>query len=91
LKAQCLEFRLQAVSSEVPALAGLMFHLSAAWAVLPFGRTPTPLQPRKRGTPNRKKTRIPYQNLINLYLRECAQTGKNPALSWPGPLERAAD
>ena len=29
-----------------------------------------------------KETGIPYQNLINLYLRECAQTGKKPALSW---------
>jgi uncharacterized protein (DUF4415 family) len=29
-----------------------------------------------------KETGIPYQNLINLYLRECARTGKKPALSW---------
>ena len=29
-----------------------------------------------------EETGIPYQNLINLYLRECAQTGKKPALSW---------
>jgi len=28
------------------------------------------------------ETRIPCQNLINLYLRECAQTGKKPTLSW---------
>ncbi len=28
------------------------------------------------------ETGIPYQNLINLYLRECAQTGKEPTLSW---------
>jgi uncharacterized protein (DUF4415 family) len=28
------------------------------------------------------ETGIPYQNLINLYLRECAQTRKKPALSW---------
>jgi len=28
------------------------------------------------------ETGIPYQNLINLYLRECAQTGKKPSLSW---------
>ncbi|MBN2130050.1 MAG: BrnA antitoxin family protein [Sedimentisphaerales bacterium] len=28
------------------------------------------------------ETGIPYQNLINLYLRECAQTGKKPTLSW---------
>ena len=25
---------------------------------------------------------IPYQNLINLYLRECVQTHKKPALGW---------
>ena len=25
---------------------------------------------------------IPYQNLINLYLRECAHAKKKPALSW---------
>jgi len=29
-----------------------------------------------------EETGIPYQNLINLYLRECAQTRKKPALSW---------
>jgi uncharacterized protein (DUF4415 family) len=29
-----------------------------------------------------QETGIPYQTLINLYLRECAQTGKKPALSW---------
>ena len=28
------------------------------------------------------ETGIPYQNLINLYLRECARSGKKPALSW---------
>ncbi len=28
------------------------------------------------------ETGIPYQNLINLYLRECAHTHKKPALSW---------
>ena len=25
---------------------------------------------------------IPYQTLINLYLRECAATGKKPSLRW---------
>ena len=25
---------------------------------------------------------IPYQNLINLYLKECAETHKKPALKW---------
>ncbi len=29
-----------------------------------------------------EETGIPYQNLINLYLRECARIGKKPALSW---------
>ena len=27
-------------------------------------------------------TEIPYQTLINLYLRECAKTGKRPGLKW---------
>ena len=25
---------------------------------------------------------IPYQNLINMYLRECVHTHKKPALGW---------
>ncbi len=29
-----------------------------------------------------EETGIPYQDLINLYLRECAHAGKRPALSW---------
>ena len=29
-----------------------------------------------------EETGIPYQNLINLYLRQCAHAGKKPALSW---------
>jgi predicted DNA binding CopG/RHH family protein len=29
-----------------------------------------------------KETGIPYQNLINLYWRECVHEGKKPALSW---------
>jgi uncharacterized protein (DUF4415 family) len=29
-----------------------------------------------------EETGIPYQNLIDLYLRECVHTGKKPALSW---------
>jgi len=28
------------------------------------------------------ETGVPYQNLINLYLRECAQSGKKLALKW---------
>ena len=27
-------------------------------------------------------TEIPYQTLINLYLRECAKTKKRPGLTW---------
>ncbi len=29
-----------------------------------------------------EETGISYQNLIDLYLRECAHAGKKPALSW---------
>jgi len=29
-----------------------------------------------------KETGIPYQNLINLYLRECAQSHKKLKLKW---------
>ena len=29
-----------------------------------------------------KETGVPYQNLINLYLRECAHSGKKLALKW---------
>jgi predicted DNA binding CopG/RHH family protein len=29
-----------------------------------------------------KKTGIPYQNLINLYLGECAHSGKKLSLKW---------
>jgi hypothetical protein len=32
--------------------------------------------------PYAKKTGIPYQNLINLYLGECAHSGKKPSLKW---------
>jgi len=28
------------------------------------------------------ETGIPYPNLINLYLRECAHAGKKPTVSW---------
>jgi uncharacterized protein (DUF4415 family) len=28
------------------------------------------------------ETGVPYQNLINLYLRECAHSGKKLALTW---------
>ena len=29
-----------------------------------------------------EETGIPYQNLINLYLRECALSHKKPTLNW---------
>jgi predicted DNA binding CopG/RHH family protein len=28
------------------------------------------------------ETELPYQSLINLYLRDCAATGRRPALRW---------
>ena len=33
---------------------------------------------------------IPYQTLINLYLRECAETGKRLSLSWRPAAEKGA-
>ena len=35
------------------------------------------------------QTTIPYQTLINLFLRDCAATRKRPLLSW-SPRKRAA-
>jgi uncharacterized protein (DUF4415 family) len=29
-----------------------------------------------------EETEVPYQTLINLYLRECAETKKKPSLRW---------
>lgn len=29
-----------------------------------------------------EKNRVPYQNLINLYLRECAESGKTLTMKW---------
>ena len=29
-----------------------------------------------------QETGIPYQNLINLYLRDCANSNKRPVLKW---------
>ena len=29
-----------------------------------------------------EETGIPYQNLINLYLRECAHSHRKPTISW---------
>jgi uncharacterized protein (DUF4415 family) len=31
-----------------------------------------------------EETEIPYQTLINFYLRECAQAKKRPSLRWKG-------
>jgi uncharacterized protein (DUF4415 family) len=32
-----------------------------------------------------KETGIPYQSLINLYLRDCVVSGKRPTLKWAIP------
>ncbi len=29
-----------------------------------------------------EETGVPYQNLINLYLRDCVQSNRKPTLSW---------
>jgi predicted DNA binding CopG/RHH family protein len=36
------------------------------------------------------ETEIPYQTLINLYLRECAATGRKLSLEWRPPKRGAA-
>ncbi len=33
---------------------------------------------------------IPYQTLINLYLRDCAASGKRPATRWRSPARQPA-
>jgi uncharacterized protein (DUF4415 family) len=33
---------------------------------------------------------IPYQTLINLYLRDCAETGRRPAMRWRPTRKGAA-
>jgi len=33
---------------------------------------------------------VPYQTLINLYLRDCAITGRRPAMRWRPPRSGAA-
>lgn len=35
-------------------------------------------------------TGIPYQTLINSYLRDCADTGRRPAMRWIGTTKGAA-
>ena len=34
------------------------------------------------------ETAIPYQTLINLYLRDCAATKRKPALNWQAAASR---
>ena len=36
------------------------------------------------------ETEIPYQTLINLYLRECAATGRRLTLEWRTPRKGAS-
>ena len=33
---------------------------------------------------------IPYQTLINLYLRDCAVSGRRPRLEWKAPAVRSS-
>ena len=33
---------------------------------------------------------VPYQTLINLYLRDCAETGRRPGMHWRPPKKGAA-
>lgn len=33
---------------------------------------------------------VPYQTLINLYLRDCAETGRRPAMRWRPSRKGAA-
>ena len=33
---------------------------------------------------------VPYQTLINLYLLDCAQSGRRPAMHWKPPRKGAA-
>lgn len=33
---------------------------------------------------------VPYQTLINSYLRDCAVTGRRPAMNWRAPRRGAA-
>jgi uncharacterized protein (DUF4415 family) len=36
------------------------------------------------------ETGISYQNLVNLYLRDCAAHGRRPAVEWVSGAEQAA-
>jgi uncharacterized protein (DUF4415 family) len=33
---------------------------------------------------------VPYQTLINMYLRDCASTGRRPSLSWNARRKKAS-
>ena len=33
------------------------------------------------------ETGVPYQNLINLYLRDCVQSNRRPSLTWSSSFE----
>ena len=37
-----------------------------------------------------EETGIPYQSLINLYLKECAATGKRLSLAWKSTASKSA-
>lgn len=37
-----------------------------------------------------EETGIPYQTLINSFLRECAETGRRPAMRWTSATKGAA-
>ena len=37
-----------------------------------------------------EETGIPYQTLINLYLRECASSGKRLSIAWRPSVEKGA-
>jgi predicted DNA binding CopG/RHH family protein len=37
-----------------------------------------------------EETELPYQSLINLYLRDCAASGRRPALTWRPTRARAS-
>ena len=34
---------------------------------------------------------IPYQNLINLFLRDCAEQKRRPVLHWPAAVPKPAE
>jgi hypothetical protein len=37
---------------------------------------------RKNPYAKRLKKQVPYQNLINLYLRDCVQSGRKISIKW---------